>query len=223
MIELRHWNTGLCRWDVLSEADDGFVTLCASYQRMACDYYTNTPITAVDRERLLTLTAGKFSRSRHWHRLKNLPPFIAESDERTKRLTFTHEGELTSKSFRNEHLAAFIKLQMTILPDASKFPPTIQDLRGNWKIRPPAVGDDYRFNLGPRDGNIAGATVIYLGIVPPEEALRLRDDMAREWAVEKTRRLVVWYEYEDQIHHVQMPEFDITTGSDAPGTITAES
>jgi len=128
MLSLRHWDVPTGSWRDSRNSDDGFATLCNEFREQACDYCLCDPHTTVDRERLLTLSAGKLRRSRDWHEVRNIDSFTAGPDERSKRLTFTHEQAQASDDFRREHLARYIKLQMSVLANPAHFPPTIQDL-----------------------------------------------------------------------------------------------
>jgi hypothetical protein len=220
MLSLRHWDVANNAWINSAHADDGFVQLCATFQQPGCDYCVHPPISSVDRERLLTLAAGHLRPAPDWHLVENIPSFIAEPDERTKRLTFTHEQAADSLAFRHSHLAAFIKLQMTILPNAANFPPTIQDLSGNWRLRPPRTDDGFRFNLGPHTGIAHGATAIFLGMVPPDVVQKMKDDLIRAWGKLETRRLVLWYEFQHAIRHVHPAVFNITDDLEPPGSIS---
>jgi hypothetical protein len=229
MVELWSWDPALRSWTPAAQCDDGFAALCSSYNQPQCKFFTTAPVTALDRERLLVLTAGKLLRSERWHEVGNLPPFHAEADERTKRLTFTHEQAAASKDYRAEFLRAMVRLQLTVLPNAALFPPTISDLIGKWEMMPPAGNDGYLTNLkGVAQGAAkpaAAATVIFLGMVPEVEARKLRHDLEHAWpktTQKPPRRLVIWYEFGNDIHFTFVPEFDITGGSDAPATITSE-
>jgi hypothetical protein len=220
MLSVWHWDMQTGNWQNSANVDDGFAELCARFQQGICDYCLNAPHTAVDRERLLTLSAGKLRAARDWHMVTNMDSFVAERDERSKRLTFTHEPAAASDDFRRDHLARYIKLQMTVLAEPANFPPTIQDLRGDWQLQPPRAADEFRFNLVSCTGRAHGATAIFLGLVPPDSAQRLKDNLVHAWAdVSKTRRLVVWYEYQNAIRHTDQPLPSITDDSELPASI----
>jgi len=147
--------------------------------------------------------------------------FTAGPDERSKRLTFTHEQARASDDFRREHLARYIKLQMSVLPNPALFPPTIQDLIDDWSLQPPSAASGFRFNLISRSGRVQGATVMFLGLVSADFVQRLMDDLLRAWdKPEETRRLVIWYESPNAIRSLHPPLFSITDGIELPASIT---
>lgn len=222
MLELYSWDNRTEAYTVTPLANDGFKVLCDGYEEPDCDFFTAIPATALDRERLLVLSAGQLDRSRNWHEVKALPSFIAAVDERSQRLTFTHEDDPISKDYRNRHLSAFVKLQLAILADPANYPPPIHDLRGVAQMRLPSAAEGYRFNLGSKIAGVAGATAVFLGAVPPADARKLRDDLVREWSLEKTRRLVIWYENAGKLECRHQAEPDFTTGSEPPGSIISE-
>jgi hypothetical protein len=222
MRSLWHWDTPTGTWRESLNADDGFAQLCESFQEQGCDYCSNAPHTAVDRERLLTLSAGKLRRARDWHTVRNMESFTTEADERSKRLTFTHEQAKASDDFRREYLRRYIKLQMNVLAKPANFPPTIQDLVGDWTLHPPRDTSQFRFNLVSQTGRVQGATAIFLGLESPDVARRLLDDLLRAWdKPEETRRLVVWYEEAPNTVRFLHPQlFSITDGIEPPATYT---
>ena len=221
MLSLWHWDAQTGTWRDAVNADDGFAQLCGSFQQQGCDYCSNAPHKAVDRERLLTLSAGKLRRARDWHTVRNMDSFKAEADERSKRLTFTHEQAQASDEFRRGYLRRYIKLQMTVLANPANFPPTIQDLVGDWSLQPPSTTDGFRFNLVSRSARVQGATAIFLGLESPDSVHRLMDDLLRAWdKPEETRRLVIWYESPIAILCLHPPLFSITNGIELPASIT---
>lgn len=221
MLSLGHWDAQTGTWPDAINADDGFAQLCESFQQRGCDYCSNAPHKAVDRERLLTLSAGKLRRARDWHTVRNMNSFTAEADERSKRLTFTHEQAQASDEFRREYLRRYIKLQMTVLANPANFPPTIQDLAGDWSLQPPSTTQGFRFNLVSRAGRVQGATAIFLDLESPDFVQRLEDDLLRAWdKPEETRRLVIWYEVPNAIRFIHPPLFSITDGIESPASIT---
>jgi len=179
------------------------------------------PHTTVDRERLLTLSAGKLQPARDWQEVQNMDSFTSGSDERSKRLTFTHEQTPACDEFRRLHLARYIKLQMSVLANPAYFPPTIQDLVGDWRLQPPSSASGFRFNLVSRSGRVQGATGIFVGLASPDFVRRLMDDLLRAWnKPEETRRLVIWYETANAIRYLHPPLFSITDAGELPASIT---
>jgi hypothetical protein len=218
MLSLRHWNAATNAWINSPDADDGYLQLCGAFQEPECDYFANAP-TSVARERLLTLSAGRFRPARDWHVVRKIPSFVAEADERTKRLTFTHEAAAESQEFRHSHIEAFIKLQKTILSNPANFPPTIQDLSTNWRLHPPQAEHDFRFNLRPDTGASQGATAIFVGMKPPDVVEKLMDDFTLAWGKVETRRLVIWYEIHNAIRYFHAPVPTITDDLEPPASI----
>jgi len=221
MISLLCWDPGSQSWRDSPDSNDGFAEFCTEFQQQACDFCLNTPHTTVDRERLLTLSAGMLRRMRSWHNVRNMDSFTAEADERSKRLTFTHEQAPASNDFRRSHMARYITLQMNILADPTNFPPTIQDLSGDWKLQPPQATDGFRFNLLSRSGQVQGATAIFIDLVPPAFAEQLKDDLVREWGQIETRRLVIWYRFQNAIRCIHPPLPSITDDSEPPASIAS--
>ncbi len=221
MLALRHWVVADGVWTISPDVNDGYAQYCGTFQEPQCDYFVTAPTNAVDRERLLTLTSGQLRTARDWHMVRHIPAFVAEADERTKRLTFTHEAAAESQEFRRLHVSAFIKLQRTVLPNPANFPPTIHDLSANWRLHPPCAEHDFRFNLSPSDGPSQGATAIFVGLMPLNEVEKLKDDLTRAWGKIETRRLVLWYEAQNAIRHVHAPVPTITDDLEPPASIAA--
>jgi len=221
MLSLQQWDVQAGRWLDSANADDGFTQLCGTFQEQACDFCLSAAHTALDRERLLTLSAGKLRRTRDWHKVRNMDSYTAEVNERSKRLTFTHEQAAASNEFRCVHLARYITLQMNILTDLENFPPTIQDLKGNWKLQPPQPADEFRFNVVSRSGQAQGATAIFVDLEPPDYANQLKDELVREWGKIQTRRLVIWYRYQNGIRYVHPPLPSITDDLEPPASVAS--
>jgi hypothetical protein len=160
MSDLHSWDNQTNRWVKSERAEDGFKELCDSYNEDPMNWYVGPEFTSVDRERLLTLSAGKFEPAEDWHRVQKLGSFAAERDERTKRLTFVQEQSNESTGFRNEHLTRYITLQKRIIPDANQYPPNIEDLKNDCELSPPSSAEEFRFNLKSKSGNRQGATGI---------------------------------------------------------------
>lgn len=220
MHALRKWAAGSQAWQDGAQANDGFDLLCATFNEQQCDYCSAAPYTALDRERLLMLAAGNLPNlrsERRWHHVQNLDSFRAERDERSKRMTFTHEQAADSTTYRQQCLGRFIALQMAILADPANFPVTLHDLRGDWQLRPPRSDDGFRFNLFSRSGQNPNATAIFLGLVPAENVRRLRDDIVRaSEKPEHTRRLVIWYQVQNAFRATEPPTPTITDDSELP-------
>jgi hypothetical protein len=219
MRSLWHWDATKGVWLESVSADDGFSKLCQSFQQQGCDYCFDAPHTAVGRERLLTLTAGKLARKSDWHKVRNMDSFMTEADARARRLTFTHEQVQASDEFRREHLRRYIKLQTTVLADPNNFPETIQDLRGDWQMQTPRESNGFRFNLASASGNSSGATAIFVGLEPPDRVQQLMDDLVRAWGKIETRRLAIWYEFQNSIRCMCLPLPSIVEDSEPPASI----
>jgi hypothetical protein len=195
MLALLGWDTAAGTW-IDTTASDGFQELSEAFEPH-CDYCTAPPHTVVDRERLFMLSSGNVpipNGTVGWHHATNLHSFQAESDERSKRLTFTHEMNPASVEYRHLYLGRFIELQNAILANAGNYPPNIQDLAGDHRMVPPRSVTDYRFNLESLSGQKAPATAVFLGQVPPDYAALVYDRIVQQWGgIDKARRLVVWY------------------------------
>jgi hypothetical protein len=220
MLSLRRWNGEAGAWEVDTTPDDGFGDLCASYKEGDCNYCSSPPHTPIDRERLLTLSSGKLLPRVDWHRLDLLPSFMAASDERSQRLTFTHEPVAESREFRAAHLERFVKLQMYVLTDISNWPHSIADLRDEWRLEPPTAATNFRHNLVSASGNAPGATVMYLALESPAAAAELRDSLISAWGAEHTRRLVIWHEAHNAIQTLTPPVPTIGDDDDHPASFT---
>lgn len=219
MLALWKWNAREERWCVCETADDGFKELCDSYGTGSCDFCTATPFTPVDRERLLTLSAGKLDPRPDWHLVKTLDSFVAEEDETSKRLTFVHDPCQHSADFRRDHLGRYIKLQTSVIANAANLPPNIHDLRGDCHLRPPKDENNFRYNLVSKSGSAQGATAVFVGLQAPPYVQELRDKFVAAWGQPYTRRLVIWYEHEDMIKCEHLPLPKITDDSEPPTSI----
>jgi hypothetical protein len=166
---------------------------------------------------LFTLSAGELQPLHDWHTVRKIDSFVAGDDERSKRLTFTHEQGSSSKDFRHRYLERYIELQTSILTKPENFPDSIGDLRGNYKLQPPNASNEFRFNLVGLTGSPQGATAIYIGSESRETALQLKDNLMRTWRQEHTRRLVIWYKEQEKYGHTSMPAPDFTENHTPPG------
>jgi len=219
IVGLFSWNKGNDRWVESDKAEDGFKALCDSYQQNPMDWCAGAAFTSIDRERLLTLSAGKLEPAVDWHKIQTLGSFAAEQDERTKRLTFAQEQSVESVGFRNEHLTRYITLQKTIIPDANQYPPNIEDLRGDCAVSPPTAVHQFCFNLKSKSGKRQGATGIFLNQQPPSEVEKLKDKFIAEWGRENTRRLVLWYRHDETIKYSYPPLASISDDGEHPASI----
>lgn len=219
MSDLHSWDNQTNRWVKSERAEDGFKELCDSYNEDPMDWYVGPEFTSVDRERLLTLSAGKFEPAEDWHKIQKLGSFAAERDERTKRLTFVQEQSNESTGFRNEHLTRYITLQKRIIPDANQYPPNIEDLKNDCELSPPSSAEEFRFNLKSKSGNRQGATGIFLDQQPPTEVEKLKDKLVDKWGRDKTRRLVLWYRHDETIKYSHPPLPSISDDEEHPASI----
>lgn len=229
MYNVWDWNEKANSWET-SEADDGFRTLCSSYIAGSLNTWLDLDFNSVDRERMLTLSAGTLKPVSKWYEVDKMKSYAAEADERTKRLTFVHEQDEDSRDFRNDHITRFIRLQ-SILSNPENFPKTILDLRGQYRLIPPRESDDFRFNVINRSTNDGGATMMFVGAKPPDEVCELRDRLSLVWGQrpdmlieERSRRLVIWYEHPVGVlacEHQPLPE--ITDDSEIPTSITGSA
>lgn len=218
MAALWDWNQKDRRWRKCEKADDGFDALCDSYNEASMDWCAGATFTSVDRERLLTLSAGKLEPHVDWHKVEKLDSFVAEQDERTKRLTFVQEQSADSVGFRNEHLSRYITLQQTIIPNSSYFPVTIGDLKGDCEMGPPSKADDFRFNLKSKSGKAQGATGIFVDLQPPRYVEELKDKFVAAWKLENVRRLVIWYRHRGKIESIHPPLPSISDDAEHPAS-----
>ena len=145
--------------------------------------------------------------------------FVAEADERTKRLTFVQEQSAASVGFRNEHLSRYITLQKTIIPDLTQYPPNIEDLSGDCELAPPAAANGFRFNLKSKSGRGQGATGVFVDLQPPSEVEKLKDKFIAKWGRGKTRRLVLWYRHAGNIKYSHPPLALISDDGEHPASI----
>jgi len=99
MLSLFGWDAVSGSWKHSVKSDDGFDKLCTSFPPSGCDFLTNTPHTAIDRERLFTLSAGKLRPLLDWHTIRKIDSFLAAEDERSKRITFPQQQRDFSKNF----------------------------------------------------------------------------------------------------------------------------
>ena len=219
MLGLWKWDDAAKGWSVKESADDGFTLLCDSYQDPSLNWCSAVSFTTVDRERLLTLSAGKLAPRSDWHKVENIDSFVAEQDERTKRLTFVQEQAADSVTFRDEYLGRYIKLQTTILPNKDLFPANIADLKEDFELSPPTQADGFRFNLKSKSGTNQGATAIFVGTQPPGFVAELRDKLVTAWKAEYARRLAIWFEHQGQIKVIRPSTPTISDESEHPASI----
>lgn len=224
MISICKWDTGKESWLNSDNTDDGFAELCETFQQPTCDYCLDPSITTIDRERLFSISSGSLKPSKDWHEVRHMNSYIAEADERSKRLHFTHEKAPDSVQFRNDHLARYIELQQIILTTPGNFPNIIKDLTTDWKLAPPHKSNGFRFNLISRSGLASAATAIFLGPVPPQHARQLADAIVEAWDRVATRRLVIWYRTlnttSNTYAHITQELPSITDDSDTPTSFT---
>lgn len=224
MVELLRWDPGAGAW-LQTPANDGFDALCQDFAQ-PCDYCTAETHTVVDRERLFMLSSGNIQISdeaQGWHHTTNLHSFQAGLDEHSKRLTFTQEAARASVDYRHEHLGRFIELQTAILSSAANFPSNIQDLAGAYRMVPPRGDTGYRFNLENTNGEMASATVVFLGTVPAGYAASVYDKIVRLWGGKgKARRLVVWYREGNGTLRAVVPPPPTVNDDDEPTTSIAK-
>ena len=219
---LYNWDSQNGGWIDSETADDGFKVLCDSFKSNPMEWCTGDGFTSVDRERLLTLSAGKLEPTKDWHEVNNLRSFGAEQDERTKRLTFVHEQSAASIDFRREHLARYITLQKRIISDPKHYPPNIEDLKADCELTPPSQANEFRFNLRSKTGAVQGATAIFLDQQPPDEVENLKDKFVSKWGKEKTRRLAIWYRHEEGITCSYTPLGSISDDDEHPASIARD-
>lgn len=223
MLSLYRWDTPTKAWTNSTQSDDGFDTLCkTTFSGPPCDFCQGTPYTAVDRERLFTLSSGKLKPSIDWHKVREIESFIAWGDERSKRLTFPHEGSQSSRDFRKSYLERYFELQTSILTTPQYFPSTIQDLIGTWKLQPPSESDKFCYNLVDQAGQFAKATAIFIGSDSRAVALNLKNNLISAWGEEHTRRLVVWYKDQGTICHTASATPTYTQYHEPPGPFANE-
>lgn len=229
--ELRTWDPQAESWNLTARADDGFSSLCASYQSPKLQPCLDELGAPVERERLLSLSAGTLEHSSDWYKVEKLKSFISEADERTKRLTFVHDCATASIEFRNEHLTRFIRLQTAFLERPNLYPPTIADLRDKLRIVFPRMDTNFRYNVTHSEIEKLGATVIFLGSQARAVAREFFDSLCRAWGgkddrfcEELTRRIVVAFEDVAtgtiQAHHSAAPR--VTDASEAPSSILGD-
>jgi hypothetical protein len=226
--ESKTWHATSNSWDNIAHAEDGFLALCQSYETEHLNFCLDQNATPADRERLLTLCAGTLDTVPDWHSVENIQSFISEADERSKRLTFVHDGSVDSRNFRNDHLTRFIGLQTVVLANPANFPPNIEDLRGNFIIAYPVAATQFRFNLLNRQNNQNGATVIFLGVIPRSEAKEFYQRLRTGWGKkdgkmreELVRRIVVAYLGADGTLRMEYPVLgSYTDDSEIPSSIS---
>ena len=221
MCSLLQWDCEKETWLDSCNPDDGFAELCESFAEPTCDYCLASSHTAVDRERLFVISAGKLLASKDWHKVGLLASYKAELDECSKRITFTHEQAITSHDFRIRCLERYIKLRMTVLTNPANFPPNIQDLSNDWRLHPPHDENGFRFNLVSPSTNKTGATVIFVGVTPPDLVQQLKGDIIRGWGKDLSQRLVIWYEHGGTILSTHPPLPTISDDSEMPGSIVS--
>jgi hypothetical protein len=222
MHELWRWDQGVSQWTP-TDPDDGFAAYVGGYGAPpTCNFFPAPATTALARERLFTLSAGKLNTANDWYAPQNIPACIAETDERSKRLTFTHDEVQASRDFRALHMDRYIRLNQ-ILSTPQNFEGTIVDLRGDWQLQPPDSSSHFRHNLVSQSGRAAGATAIFLGMAAAAEANGVRDNLVDAWTIDHTRRLVVWHDTPGGLQVAGRPLPTITDENEHPASVTRRS
>jgi len=228
MISTLEWDQTHSEWKECKVAMDGYKAFCTGFQEEKCDYYLDSKYSALDRERLVAISTGTLIPQKRWYHISDLDSYTAESDERSKRFTFTHEETRESKAFRRKCMLRFIALQKEILAEPNLFPPQIEDLRNDCVLKPPQKLTDYRINLTSKSGAAQGATVMFIGDEQQREAKQLRDSLMAKWGENEKdpemgtliRRIVVWYRENSAIKSVHTPTPMIDDTLETPTTIT---
>lgn len=222
MLSLWRWENEGRKWTECRTADDGFQELYSSYTKNDLDCCLGQRHTCIDRERLVTLSTGALLRQPNWYLVRNLPSFITQDGEKSRRLLFTHEQADESDRFRQDLIGQFVKLHTEIVPNGALFPAELFDLKENSHLKFPGTESDFRLNLFPKTGEGAGATAIFVGIRPPHWANKLRDDLVEAWSIQKARRLVIWYEHQGSLKCLPPPKPLIDDHSEHPASYTRE-
>ena len=106
MLLLLNWDEPNGTWfDSPANSVDGFADLCAEFEQGGCNYFLDPLYTAVDPGASVDPFGGRPIRD--WHEVRNMDSFTAEADERSKRLTFTHDADVTSDEYRRNQFARF--------------------------------------------------------------------------------------------------------------------
>ncbi len=225
------WEVAQSSWVTCASVDDGFRDLCRPYGASLLAICVDGALSSLDVERLLALTCGQIKASADWHVVTNMSSYTAETDERTKRVTFVHDQYGDSQRFRELCLESLAGLLSRILVSPELFPDCISDLIDNYRLIAPRPADGFRHNIIPRSPDGAGATAIFLGHQRREAALALHDGLCTAWGEERsqlreerTRRLVVWYETSSgAIDSVHPPAPSIADDSEPPSSIARGS
>jgi hypothetical protein len=163
----------------------------------------------LEKERLVCLSAGKFSHRLHdnWSNLDQLFSIrMLENTETNRRLTFVEDTTEETRQQLETYIAAVNTLDGEILPDKDQYPNSIADLRAYPIFL--GYGQDvdhnhsklihkerYRYNLVNKDGSMIKATVCYLGSTTRTHAIKTFEILQSMFDTDSMnrRRVVVFY------------------------------
>jgi hypothetical protein len=204
MIRMFAWDGAGQRWSAVPQADDGFGTLCNAVNVHLAPI-SGGAMTTLDKERLLALCSGSFTRSAgaSWTSPSRLESFYVKEDEIIGRLTFAQDPDAAAHDRRFRALSDFDRLRNSIINSAANFPPSMDHFAGNCSISYP-IDNRHEFNLLGNDGE--KATVAFVGNSSPQKLNQtydllydILDDSNDHIRDDQRRRLVVWYERQGNI------------------------
>lgn len=206
MLKALTWDHEKDCWAEMPRLDDGLSDLCGA---CASDVspFAGDAVTPLDKERLIALSTGEVRKRRagKWYYMSNLDTLSINEDEISRRTTFTHDPDVGAEKTRFARLQQYAKLKNSIVKDSRNLPVCVADLDGCAVAQYPMVVNgmiSYHHNFRREDGQGA-ASLAFLGICSDAFARKVYDSMA-EALGDACRRLVVWYERDGIMRHVEV-------------------
>lgn len=132
-------------------------------------YMLDSTKSIVDKERLINISSGKVrgKEKNKWADVIHLNSFILEEDtECNNRLTYIEDNYPSSESVRSNNCSVIFELDQNIIPNTAIYPHSIKHLAESnvsLAFSRDAKKFDYKYNIIKNNGEIAKATLCYVG------------------------------------------------------------
>lgn len=173
-------------------------------------YLLDSTKSIVDKERLLNISNGKVKgkEKSNWSDVIHLNSFILEeSTECNNRLTYIEDSYPNSESVRRNNFSIIYELDQKIIPNKALYPHSIKHLAENnvsLAFSKDAKKFAYKYNLVKSDGEIAKATLCYVGnFIAIEAVNKIYGELQKIFDEESSGKdtIVVFYKNGDDILH----------------------